>query len=327
MQIKQNANRAASLVRQLLAFSRRQTLRPQVLALGEVLGELRILLSRLLGEHVTLELVHGRDLWLVKADLNQFEQVIVNLAVNARDAMPDGGTLTITVRRIALAGPTEFDGLRGEFIAVEVKDTGCGISAEALPRVFDPFFTTKDHGKGTGLGLSQVYGFAKQSGGTVKIESRPGAGTAVTIYLPAARERVESSTGPSTDLAGRIGKGTVLLVEDNQDVASATAYLFEQLGYDVEHVAGASDALLKAQDRCPYALVCSDILMPGSMGGIELAAVLREQCRGIPVLLMSGYSEKAQQAVREGYKILPKPFDLHALAAVIKDLRGESMAA
>jgi PAS domain S-box-containing protein len=319
--------RGQKLTGHLLSFARRQTLQNEAVDLSKKITEVGEMLKRSLRGDIEIAAVVREPGCVARVDNGELELALLNLGVNARDAMPDGGTLTISIHRIALGGQAEFDGLRGDFIAIEVKDTGCGISAVALPRVFDPFFTTKDHGKGTGLGLSQVYGFAKQSGGTVKIESRPGAGTAVAIYLPAVNERVESSPDPSSDLAGRVGKGTVLLVEDNQEVAAATTYLFEQLGYDVEHVAGASDALLKVQDRSRYALVCSDILMPGSMGGIELAAVLHEQCRGMPMLLTTGFSEKAQQAVREGHKILPKPFDLHALAAAIKDLRDETVAA
>ncbi|MDP4024778.1 response regulator [Methylobacterium sp. NEAU 140] len=189
MQIKQNANRAAGLVRQLLAFSRRQTLRPEVMQVGEGLSELTLLLKRLLGERVALELKHGRDVWPVKADVNQFEQVIVNLAVNARDAMPDGGKLMIRTENVADPGPAAAADGRGgapagDHVLIEVRDTGEGIPPELMEKIFEPFFTTKEIGKGTGLGLSTVFGIVKQSGGTIDVQSKVGAGTAFRIYLP-----------------------------------------------------------------------------------------------------------------------------------------------
>jgi two-component system cell cycle sensor histidine kinase/response regulator CckA len=189
MQIKQNANRAAGLVRQLLAFSRRQTLRPEVMNVGEALSELTLLLKRLLGERVALELKHGREVWPVKADVNQFEQVIVNLAVNARDAMPDGGKLMIRTENVTDPGPAAAIEGRGgapagDHVLIEVRDTGQGIPPELMEKIFEPFFTTKEIGKGTGLGLSTVFGIVKQSGGTIDVQSQVGEGTAFRIYLP-----------------------------------------------------------------------------------------------------------------------------------------------
>ena len=187
MQIKQNANRAAGLVRQLLAFSRRQTLRPQTLQLGEVLSELQMLLRRLVGETIELDVVHGRDLWLVKADLNQFEQVIVNLVVNARDAMSEGGQITLRTRNVAAAECAAFNEKSlapADYVLIEVEDNGHGIPAEVRGKIFEPFFTTKEVGKGTGLGLSMVYGIVKQTGGYVFCESEPGVGTTFRILLP-----------------------------------------------------------------------------------------------------------------------------------------------
>src|SRR6185436_6025614 len=187
MQIKQNANRAASLVRQLLAFSRRQTLRPQVLDLGERLEDLRIMLSRLIGEKVALDVKHGRDLWPVKADISQFEQVIVNLAVNARDAMPNGGKLNVRTANVdaAEAARMNHKGMpAADYVLVEVADNGTGIPADIVDKIFDPFFSTKDVGKGTGLGLSTVYGIVKQTGGFIYPDSAPGRGTTFRIFLP-----------------------------------------------------------------------------------------------------------------------------------------------
>jgi two-component system cell cycle sensor histidine kinase/response regulator CckA len=186
MQIKQNANRAAALVRQLLAFSRKQTLRPQVLDLGETLSDLGMLLKRLIGEKVTLDTVHGRDLWPVKVDISQFEQVIVNLAVNARDAMPDGGKLTLRTANITAeeCGKFAYKGLpKADYVLVEVNDTGTGIPPDIIEKIFEPFFTTKEVGKGTGLGLSTVYGIVKQTGGFIYADSEPGR-TSFRIFLP-----------------------------------------------------------------------------------------------------------------------------------------------
>ena len=205
MQIRQNANRAAGLVRQLLAFSRRQTLRPQTLQLVEVLSELQMLLRRLVGETIELEVVHGRDLWLVKADLNQFEQVIVNLVVNARDAMSEGGRITLRTRNVAAADCAAFNEKAlapAEYVLIEVEDTGHGIPAEVRDKIFEPFFTTKEVGKGTGLGLSMVYGIVKQTGGYVFCESEPGVGTTFRILLPrhipeAGRRAGEEGSAPS----------------------------------------------------------------------------------------------------------------------------------
>ncbi|MEN9707860.1 MAG: Protein histidine kinase / Response regulator, partial [Pseudomonadota bacterium] len=211
MQIKQNANRAAALTRQLLAFSRRQTLRPQVLQLGDVLADLQMLLRRLVGEKIELDLKHGRDLWLVKADLNQFEQVIVNLVVNARDAMPDGGKISVRTRNVTSAECALFRQptlTAADYVAIEVEDTGTGIPADVMDKIFEPFFTTKEVGKGTGLGLSMVYGIVKQTGGWVFCESEPGRGTIFRIFLPrhiAQAEEApvrESVKAPATDLTG-----------------------------------------------------------------------------------------------------------------------------
>ena len=195
MQIKQNATRAASLVRQLLAFSRRQTLRPQVLDLGDALSDLTMLLRRLIGEKVKLDLVHSRDLWPVKVDVSQFEQVIVNLAVNARDAMPDGGTLTVRTANVTAQEAERFSykGMpAADYVLIEVSDTGTGIPADIVDKIFEPFFSTKEVGKGTGLGLSTVYGIIKQTGGFIYVDSQPGKGTSFRIFLPRHRPELDA---------------------------------------------------------------------------------------------------------------------------------------
>jgi len=243
--------------------------------------------------------------------------------VNARDAMPDGGILSLAIRRVELFGGADTDGLSGAFVVLELADTGVGIPAETLTHVFDPFFTTKGQGKGTGLGLSQVYGFAKQSGGTATIRSEPGHGTTISIYLPAtdAPVQVEQKTEP-VHCEPRTGKGTAMLVEDSEEVATILAEYLEQLGFAVDHVWNASEALQNLQSKGPYRLVVTDILMPGSVAGLELARKVRGNYSEIPVLLTTGYSERAQEAVREGFSVLQKPYHLHTLSDAIRKLQA-----
>jgi two-component system NtrC family sensor kinase len=264
----------------------------------------------------------------IRIDPTELELALLNLGVNARDAMPDGGALSVAVRNVTLAGELETDGLRGEFVSIEVGDTGNGIPADILPRVFEPFFTTKDAGKGTGLGLSQVYGFAKQSGGTATVRSKPGTGTTVTLYLPATDEPVASRRDAGVEdpeLSGERG-GMVLVVEDNEEVAAISTGYFEQLGYRAEHVLNGAEALDKLQTNGAYNLIFSDILMPGSVGGLELARIVREHYPKLPILLTTGYSQSAQEAVREGFCIVQKPYDLRDLSTAVRDLQSQLAA-
>ena len=215
MNIKQNANRAASLVRQLLAFSRKQTLRPEVLNLTDVLADLRMLLARLVGNYIKLKVDHGRDLWPVKVDIGQFEQVVVNLAVNARDAMPDGGDLTVRTRNVTADEMQEHSATANsspaDYVLVEVEDTGSGIAPDVLKKIFEPFFTTKEVGKGTGLGLSMVYGIIKQTGGFIFCDSEVGKGSMFRIFLPRHVPELRSPSEPEAKQAapdaGRSGQG------------------------------------------------------------------------------------------------------------------------
>jgi two-component system NtrC family sensor kinase len=263
-----------------------------------------------------------------RVDPGELELALLNLGVNARDAMPNGGVLSLAVRHVRLSGETEVDGLRGDFVAIELMDCGIGIAADVLPRVFDPYFTTKSAGKGTGLGLSQVYGFAKQSGGTAIIQSKLGRGTTVSIYLPATEEPVPAERKQPI-LIDQIQseKGTALLVEDNEEVASVSAAYLEQLGYTVEVALNGSDALQKLQNGHSYDLVFSDLLMPGSVAGLDLARIVRSSHPNIPILLTTGYSQKAQEAVREGFLIVRKPYDLQSLFKAIRELRAKSALA
>ena len=332
MQIKQNANRAASLVRQLLAFSRRQTLRPEVLNLNERLYELSMLLKRLLGERIELDLSHGRDLWFVKADVNQFEQVIVNLAVNARDAMPDGGRLAIRTANVAAvdAARLNVSGMPpADYVLIEVSDTGSGMSPEVMGKIFEPFFTTKEVGKGTGLGLSTVFGIVKQSGGYIDVESRVGEGTTFRIYLPrhipdiqAAPEEAKAETAkkPAADMTGQ---GTILLVEDEDPVRAVNARALTARGYTVLEAASGVEALEVIRERgAPVDLVVSDVVMP-EMDGPSLLRELRKLYPGLKVIFVSGYAEDAfRKNLPEGeeFNFLPKPFSLRQLVEIVKQV-------
>ena len=334
MQVKQNANRAANLVRQLLAFSRKQTLRPKVLDITDVLAELRNLLGRLLGETVELKMVHGRDLWPVKVDQGQFEQVVINLAVNARDAMAGGGTLTIRTRNLTRQDSTRYTYEvmpPGEYVLIEVSDTGRGIPKENLGKIFEPFFTTKEVGAGTGLGLSTVYGIIKQTGGFIFPESEIGKGANFLIFLPryqptAAEETVarEDSARPSSrDLTG---KGTVLLVEDEDAVRVFAARALRNKGYTVIEAASGDRALeLVADDAKGVDLLVSDVVMP-NMDGPTLARKIRERRPELKIIFISGYAEDAFKKHPGGPQdvaFLPKPFSLSQLAGKVKEVLAE----
>jgi two-component system cell cycle sensor histidine kinase/response regulator CckA len=330
MNIKQNANRASGLVRQLLAFSRQQTLRPQVLQLGDVLSELSILLGRLLGENIELTLDQASDLWPVKADLHQFEQVIINLAVNARDAMPDGGKLDIRTANVSEQDSRDVGGDMppGEYVMIEVRDTGTGMTEAVKQKIFEPFFSTKEIGRGTGLGLSTVYGIIKQTGGYIFAESEEGRGTAMRVYLPRyvqgateiAQEPAKLDRKPEKpkDLTGR---GTVLLVEDEEAVRSFAVRALGTRGYRVLAASTGAEALEVFKEHGgDVDLVVSDVVMP-EMDGPTLMKQLREQNPAIKIIFISGYAEDAFRRnldEKEDFMFLQKPFDLKELAATVK---------
>ena len=305
--------RGESLTRQLLSFSRRQTLQPSVIDLAAWLPELKEMLSRSLRGDIEIRVLPSKRSCLVKVDPSELELALLNLAVNARDAMPSGGTLTITTKPIALRGNASEEGLSGEFVAIRVADTGEGIPPDVLPRVFEPFFTTKDVGKGTGLGLSQVYGFARQSGGAATITSTSKRGTAITLFLPRSFESLEQLPEPSPTIAAGLPAGTALLVEDNAEVLEVARGYFTDLGFKVKVAMSAQDGLDRIEREHDIDLVFSDILMPGTLNGLEFAKFLRSRFPRIVVLLTTGYSSSAQEAVREGFEVLRKPYDLAAL--------------
>jgi PAS domain S-box-containing protein len=331
MQIKQNANRAANLVRQLLAFSRQQTLQPRILNITDMLYELRHLIERLIGENIQLKVVHGRDLGFAKVDQSQFEQVIINLAVNARDAMPRGGTLTI---RTANFGADQM--LRrahelmpaGEYVLIEIADTGVGIPKDHLARIFDPFFSTKEPGYGTGLGLSTVYGIVKQTGGFVFVDSILGQGTSFQIYLPRCEppdgnSPVRPDPGDGIILKDLTGLGTVMLVEDDDPVRLFGARALRNKGYKVIEAKGgqaALDLILDSPEKID--LLITDVVMP-QMDGPELVRKVREIQPGMKVIFISGYTEDAfRQRLDSGGGIdfLPKPFSLKQLATKVREV-------
>ena len=327
-QIKQNANRAASLVRQLLAFSRRQTLRPQVLQLGDVLSDLQMLMRRLVGEKIDLELRHGRDLWLVEADVNQFEHVLVNLIVNARDAMPQGGKIILRTRNVIAAKCGNFNEpslVPADYVAIEVEDSGHGIAPEVKDKIFEPFFTTKDVGKGTGLGLAMVYGIIKQTGGYVFCSSTVGKGTIFTIlllrYVPdetQASRSVEQVAAPPADLTGH---GTILLVEDEEAVRAFGARALASRGYTVLQAASGIEALqIVEHNGGKIDLIVSDVVMP-EMDGPTMFGELRKRGVKAKVIFVSGYAEDAfSKNLPEGedFGFLPKPFSLKQLIEAVK---------
>jgi two-component system cell cycle sensor histidine kinase/response regulator CckA len=335
MQIKQNATRAATLVRQLLAFSRRQTLRPQVLDLGDALSDLTMLLRRLIGEKVKLDFVHGRDLWPVKVDVSQFEQVIVNLAVNARDAMPDGGTLTVKTANITAAESVQLahKGMpAADYVRIEITDTGTGIPADIRDKIFEPFFSTKEVGKGTGLGLSTVYGIIKQTGGFIYVDSEIGRGTSFHIFLPRHHAEPEVETEvhatngaakpdakPRTDLTGQ---GTILLVEDEEGLRSLNARGLRSRGYSVIEASNGVEAMeALEQEGGVVDLVVSDVVMP-EMDGPTLLKAMRDRNPEIKVIFVSGYAEDAfEKSLPENqqFSFLPKPFTLSQLVAAVKE--------
>jgi signal transduction histidine kinase/ActR/RegA family two-component response regulator len=324
--MRQAAQRGASLTRQLLAFSRRQPLAPEPVDLARQIGDMSELLHRSLRGDVEVELDFEPGLWPTAVDPGELELVILNLAVNARDAMAEGGTITIRARN----APGVDGG--GDFVELAVVDTGAGIPPELQERVFDPFFTTKDVGKGSGLGLAQVHGFAGQSGGSVRIESAPGAGTKVILLLPrsgapaAARERPPLADRDAG--ARRAPSGSVLLVEDDDEVATLVAEMLEQLGYAVTRAGSAKAALGAIANDRQVDVVFSDVMMPGGMNGVELVRELRRRRPDVPVLLTSGYADAVRRdADAAGVMILPKPYQITDLAAALAAARNPGPAA
>jgi len=324
--MRQAVDRGAGLSKQLLAFSRRQPLQPEVVDLAESIGGMREMLDRSLRGDVQVEVDLEPGLWPVEVDPGQLELVVLNLAVNARDAMPSGGTLRIEARNV----PDLNDGeLFGDHVALSLTDTGTGMPPEVLARVFEPFFTTKEIGKGSGLGLAQAHGFAKASRGAVRIQSKAHAGTTVSLYLPRTDKRqalmIEPAAEPALPLQ-EAGAGSLLLVEDDDEVAALTGEMLEALGYTVTRVANADAALdLIATTPAGFDIVFSDVMMPGQRDGIDLSQEIRQRRPGLPVVLTTGHVEAVQhKAEALGVPVLPKPYRLKELAAALRDARTQA---
>jgi two-component system cell cycle sensor histidine kinase/response regulator CckA len=339
LQIKENSKRAARLVRQLLAFSRRQTLMPTVLNLNDILSDLATdVLRRVMGGKVRLELFHGRSLWPVQADVNQLENVIINLSVNARDAMPEGGLLTIRTSNVTKESTVLSGGngiLEGDYVLIEVEDTGHGMTPEIKAKIFEPFFTTKGIGKGTGLGLATVFGIIQQSGGFIDVESEVGKGTVFRIYLPRYVEEPKAQvedepaagdgSGSVAPVADLTGQGVILLVDDDDPVRMVNKRALEMRGYSVLEAVSGVEAL-KVVDTLdkPLDLVISDVMMP-EMDGLTLLGELRNRDPSIKVMLVSGdiRDDLMDKMPEDGsLKFLPKPFSIKQLIETVKSIIG-----
>ncbi len=312
--------RGTGLTKHLLAFSRRRPLNPESIDVAAHLTSMRAMLDGSLGGHITVEMKFGADLWPVEVDAGEMELAILNLCVNARDAMPDGGVVSLGAENVSIA---DGAGSQADFVQLSVTDTGCGIPADILNRVFEPFFTTKDINKGSGLGLPQVYGFAQQSGGRTSIASTVGMGTTVTVLLP-------RSSRPAADSSRMVQTGTaaparvdseqnreVLLVEDDVEVSAVTIELLTSLGFSVTHVESAEAALEALANSPAIDIVLSDIMMPGGINGLQLARQIRVRHPDLRVVLTTGYVESAAEMTDGEFKILLKPFSLDALAAAL----------
>jgi two-component system cell cycle sensor histidine kinase/response regulator CckA len=328
-EVHQNALRAAALVSQLLAFSRKQTMQPKVLALGEVIGELAQMLRRLVGEGITLNVERDPDLWPVHADEAQLGNAIINLVVNARDAMPSGGTVTIRTANESVSQASALGTAimpSGDYVRIEVADTGTGMSKEIQSKIFDPFFTTKPVGQGTGLGLATVYGIVKQSGGFITVDSETGHGTSFKIYLP--RRKVDAGEAAPAETAPAVtrdvtGQDTILLVEDEEAVRSFAARALRMRGYNVLEASGGEEALeIVRQDDAKIDLIITDVVMP-NMDGPTMVRHVKALKPDLAVIFMSGYAEEAfrrNDQNSEDIHFLPKPFGLKQLAAKVKEV-------
>jgi PAS domain S-box-containing protein len=321
--IQTAAKRGESLTRQLLTFSRRQHLTPTVVDLNASIKNIRPMIESSLRGNIVYNEQIDPEVRPVKVDLAELELAIVNIAVNARDAMPNGGTFTLTVGSVpdAEAGS---DDESGDLVAIQFSDTGVGIPPNLLTKIFDPFFTTKEVGKGTGLGLSQVYGFVHQAGGTIQADSKVGQGTTITVYLPCCLEKDIAKDIPAVDVP-RSQRPTVLIVDDSAEVAEVTSSLFERLGYDTDYRDSADAALKYLAEGSKVDLVFSDIVMPGTIDGVGLAREIRSRYPDLPVVLTTGYSDAAQAAPAD-LKILRKPFDTVALRGFIADTMAVDLA-
>jgi CheY-like chemotaxis protein len=318
----QAVERARELTQKLLAFGRRQALRPEPTDLKTLIAGMDDMLMQSLRGDIRLELDLPEDLWPVEVDQAQLQVALINLAANARDAMPRAGILRV---RAENAAPRDGEaGAPFEGVAISVTDTGHGMSPEVVARAFDPFFTTKEVGRGTGLGLAQVYGFAQQSGGSAEIRSEVGAGTTVTLYLPRALGRVVRTEPSSTDFGRKDRALRILLVEDNVQVAEVAASILREHGHDVTTVHSADEAVDALEDESHFEFVFSDLVMPGELNGLDLARIVRSRWPELPILLATGYSEAGGRASQEGFTLIPKPYRANMLIEAIQRAAAEA---
>jgi two-component system cell cycle sensor histidine kinase/response regulator CckA len=322
--IQQASEKAAALTTQLLAFSRKQVLRTRIVDLNPFVANLEGLLRRLIGEDINMDFRPGPNLARVQVDTNQFEQALMNLAVNARDAMPNGGMLTVETRNAEVS--TRYAALTsvkpGKYVLISVTDDGSGMDEETRSRIFEPFFTTKEPGRGTGLGLAMVYGFAKQNGGTITVYSEPLRGTCFKMYLPATEGAEEELNGAAVSIRAR-GSGVVLIVEDDIGIRGLIGEVLAEEGYEVILAADAKEAMERSNAfKGPIHLLLTDVVLPG-MSGPDLAEQLKAIRPEIKVLFASGYSDHAllrQGAIASGAAFVPKPFDAGTLLYRVSDL-------
>jgi signal transduction histidine kinase len=324
LEIRKAGERAAALTRQLLAFGRRQLLQPRSLDLNQVVLELEKMLRRIVGEDLELKLELAPGLGLIRADPGQLEQVLMNLVVNARDAMPAGGKLTLRTAEISLEEDLEQgEGRPGPQVMIEVTDTGCGMDRQTQERIFEPFFTTKEQGKGTGLGLATVYGIVKQSGGSIRVRSEPGHGSSFQVYLPLESSDAMPATRASTAAPASRGNETILLVEDEDHLRAVVARRLQAAGYTVLVAANGPEALQLAEaHRGSLELVVSDVVMP-RMSGREMAERLTALRPGFKLLYMSGYVDDAivrHGVLEPGVNFLGKPFSADALTRKVREV-------
>jgi PAS domain S-box-containing protein len=321
--IELSTRRGEDLTRHLLSFAKRQRLQPVSVGLRDRAPGLKELLSASLPSTVEVVVDFPARLWPIQADISELELALLNLAVNARDAMPNGGMLTVTAQNVTLSGELAEGELKGEFVAITVSDTGQGIPEDILPRIFDPFFTTKEVSKGTGLGLSQVYGFTQQSGGRVAVDSQLGRGASFTLYLPRAKQAPKGVE--QTEAVETAHGANVLVVEDNPEVAEVAASMLEQLGHQVRVVSNASAALSVLAEPEPPDVVFSDIVMAGEMDGVALARRMREETPHVPILLATGYSQAAER-IGDEFPILRKPYKMNDLSQALTAVMAKARA-
>jgi CheY-like chemotaxis protein len=307
--IRNSAQRGANLTKQLLAFARAQPMEIKQIDLNEFLGDVTMLVRPSLRSDIELVTETSDQLWPVDSDAGALELAILNLAFNARDAMKEGGTLRLSAHNVVLSGKPE--GLKGEYVALKVTDTGSGMSPDTMERVFEPFFTTKSFGEGTGLGLSQVFGFAKQLGGAITVESELGKGSTFTLHLPASR----GAQAGDNKINRTHALGCVMVVEDDGLVAELAAGMLNELGFEAVVTHSAKEALDRLAGGEKPKLIFSDIVMPGGLSGLELARKVRDRFPELPILLTTGYSE--QVAGTHGFPVLQKPYELESLAGAL----------